>query len=510
MSLWQALDASARKWPKDIFLTGPLGGDLTRGDLLAQARRVMSALRAWCVRPGERVAVMASASSEVVALQWALAGLGAIQVPVNTSLRGPLLADLLAETQPRLIVVDAGQHPKLAELPEDPSREVLILGPSATAPGSVRTWEAALGFEPGEPTAMTEHDPLVILFTSGTTGRSKGVVLSHRWGVDYSRRASQAMGIEAGDRHYGFLPLFHIAGQYAHVVGAALAGASVALCAPFRAADFWAEVKAWHCTAAVLMSSMTTVIRQVYSAEGSSLRKLHLIPLPPDFAALGRTLNCHVSTNYGSTEASIPLMNRSPTDHRSSGMLCEGYEARIVDEWDEELPPGAAGELVLRTSRPWTVMSEYWGRPEATAASWRNGWLHTGDVFIRRADGQFEFVDRVKDAIRRKGENISTFELEMLACLHPDVEEAAAVGIDNDAQDQEVVLFYSCKNGQPLAQVSLLEHLEAVAPRFMVPRFLGQVPALPRTESGKVQKAQLRNVSLAKLWDRRAGRPGNR
>ncbi|VTU23107.1 AMP-binding protein [Variovorax sp. PBL-E5] len=506
MNLWQALEASAEGADRRVFLAGSLGGGATRAELLAMARRLIAAFRHWGVTAGDRVAVLASASKELVACQWALAGLGAIQVPINTSWRGLLLADLLRDTEPRLIVASVDQAEKL----DDPHvhagwrAPLLMIGEAVAAPTAARyAWQEALSFAPQEAAPVASHAPLVILFTSGTTGRSKGVVLSHRWGIDYSLRANAALGIEPGDRHYGFLPLFHIAGQYAHVVGAALAGASVALCEPFRASSFWQEVETHGCTAAVLMSSMVAAVRASYPATGSPLRKLHLIPLPPDFVALGKKFACHISTNYGSTEASIPLMNRSPTDARSCGTLCEGYEARIVDEWDQALPDGTAGELVLRPAQPWTVMSEYWGRPEATSAAWRNGWLHTGDIFVRRADQHFEFVDRAKDAIRRKGENISTFELEMLACLHPEVEEAAAVGIDTDAQDQEVALFYVSKSPSPLAPSRLVEHLEAVAPRFMVPRYLCAMASLPRTDTGKVQKAQLRGVGPASLWDRR-------
>jgi len=229
-----------------------------------------------------------------------------------------------------------------------------------------------------------------------------------------------------------------------------------------------------------------------------------MIPMPLDFRELADRLHCTVTTNYGSTEASIPLMNRRPEDHRSCGVLCDGYEARIADAWDEELSDGTPGELLLRPSQPWTVMAEYWNRPDATSAAWRNGWLHTGDVFVRRDDGHFEFVDRAKDAIRRKGENISSYEVEMLACLHPQVEEAAAIAIDTADQDQELAVVYSCKDGQVLPEAALLRHLEPLAPRFMLPRYLRQVPTLPRTETGKVQKAQLRAAPPDTYWDRKA------
>lgn len=509
MSFWHALQRAADAWPDAAFLVGDLGRGQSRSDLLALAARLAGGLQRCGVRRGDRVAILSDASDRVVALQWALAGLGAIQVPLNPALRGPLLADVLEQTTPTVIATTHVLAGKLREegLDLQAKHRLLLLdeaGPAAP-PVDGCSWAEAADASPLAPVDAADHEPLVIIYTSGTTGRSKGVVLSHRWAEDYSRRANAALGIEPGDRHYAFLPLFHIAGQYAHVSAAAIAGASVALSRPFRAADFWIEVDRHRCTAAVLMSSMQSVLRNREAGQGRSLGKLHLIPVPPDFRDVEREFGCRVTTNYGSTEASIPLMNPAPGDHRSCGRLVEGCEARVVDEWDEPVPDGQVGELVLRPGRPWTVMSEYWGRPDATAAAWRNGWLHTGDLFIRRADGHFEFVDRAKDAIRRRGENISSYEVEILAGMHPSVLEVAAVAADTGAQDQEVALFYSCKPGLAVSPGELTAHMERVAPRFMVPRYLCAMANLPRTETGKIQKAALRGVSLQELWDRRSG-----
>lgn len=507
MSLWGALERAAERFPERPFLTGSLGADQTRADLLNDARCLMTSLRKCGVSRGDRVVIMAPASAEVISLQWALAGIGVIQVPLNTSLHGPLLVNLLKEISPKLAASTGEYAETIAAALEQAGFDVPLLAisaPDGALPNCI-TWADAVASQPGRADPSPHHGPLVIIYTSGTTGPSKGVVLSNRWAIEYCRRANEALGITEDDTVYGFLPLFHIAGQYAQVDAAALMGARLALCPPFRSDRFWQDIERYGCTSTVLMSSMASVLRERRTPPGS-LRKLHIVPLPPDFAEIGKRLNCRVTTNYGSTEASIAIANPTPVDSASCGFVAEGYEARIVDEWDEELPNGSIGELVLRTERPWTMMSEYWRRADATSRAWRNGWLHTGDLFTRREDGSFVFVDRAKDAIRRRGENISSAELEALICLNRHIREAAAVAMDLEEGDQEVCVYYVSEKvgGAFIEPEALMAELEAVVPRYMLPRYLKRVDDLPRTQTGKVRKADLRNAPASEFWDRRS------
>jgi crotonobetaine/carnitine-CoA ligase len=186
------------------------------------------------------------------------------------------------------------------------------------------------------------------------------------------------------------------------------------------------------------------------------------------------------------------------------------FEARLVDEADREVPAGDTGELIVRSGVPWTITPGYFGQPAATAEAWRNGWFHTGDLFRSDADGWFYFVDRRKDCIRRRGENISSFEVEGAALRHPDVAEAAAVAYPSDTNEDEIRLFLVAAAGRPVEPAAVVAHLEDELPGFMVPRFVEVLPELPKTPTLRTQKHELRRRPLAPdVWDREAVAAGD-
>jgi crotonobetaine/carnitine-CoA ligase len=207
------------------------------------------------------------------------------------------------------------------------------------------------------------------------------------------------------------------------------------------------------------------------------------------------------------TEAGNVMSRRDVRDSSPScGRPINGYDVRLVDEHDYEVPVGAVGELVVRTAEPWLLNSGYWGMPEKTADAWRNGWFHTGDGFRRDENGNYYFVDRQKDALRRRGENVSSFEVEAVVLSHPDVTECAAVGVDAGLGEQEIKICVVGRDGKPVDPVELTEFLIPRLPRFMVPRYVEQYDALPKTEATmRIQKAKLRETPLTPAtWDREA------
>jgi crotonobetaine/carnitine-CoA ligase len=181
----------------------------------------------------------------------------------------------------------------------------------------------------------------------------------------------------------------------------------------------------------------------------------------------------------------------------------DGYECRIVDDLDRDVPAGAVGELVVRPTEPWTIMAGYWGMPEKTVEAWRNLWFHTGDAARSDAEGNYYFVDRIKDSIRRRGENISSLEVEHEVGRHPDVLEVAAVGVPSEWGEEEVKIVVVTKPGRTVTEAALATFLEPLLPRYMLPRYIELVDALPKTPTEKVEKRTLRAAGVtATTWDR--------
>jgi carnitine-CoA ligase len=242
------------------------------------------------------------------------------------------------------------------------------------------------------------------------------------------------------------------------------------------------------------------------------LRDVLMNPLTPESRTFRTRFGVRVCTDYNMTETSIPLHSGwldsgwpdsgwpdngwDIGDWRSCGKVRPGppgYEVRLVDERDIPVAEGAVGELVCRTGEPWAMNAGYLGRPEETATAWRNGWFHTGDAFRMDAAGRYYFVDRIKDAIRRRGENVSSFEIEREVLDHPDVNECAAIGVRSELGEQDIKIFVVRRPGSGLTAAALLEHMRARCADFMVPRYVEFLEELPRTEATqKVKKSELR------------------
>ena len=238
----------------------------------------------------------------------------------------------------------------------------------------------------------------------------------------------------------------------------------------------------------------------------NELRHLMCVPLPSDPADFMKRFGLEsMSCSYGMTEAGLIMINEDPRRHpRSSGSVPRnGYSLRLVDEHDMEVPKGVPGEVILRSDRPWELMTAYLGRPEATVAAWRNGWFHTGDTFVEDDDGQFTFVDRTKDSLRRRGENISSFEVECEVASHEFVQEVACIGVPASLGEDEVKVLVVLTPGATLEPAELVSYLLPRLPYFMVPRYIEIVEELPKTPTQKVQKQVLREKGNGlETWDR--------
>ena len=488
------LELAAERWAERPLLRS---GDVTRS--YAEMRDAVAAqagaLAAAGIRPGDRLAAVAGNRVELMDAWLACGWLGATLVPLDPALRGAQLAHALELAAPSALAVDLDtlRHVEAAgvRLPD----RVWVFAETFPAAGRPVAREAV---HPG--------DTVAVLFTSGTTGPAKGVVCPHAqfywWGVNTAR----SLGVREGDVLYTCLPLFHT-NALNTFVQALLSGATYALGSRFSASRFWGEAAAAGATVTYLLGAMVSMLYRRPSDEDRAHRvRVALAPAAPPalHEPFRERFGVKLVEAYGSTETNY-VIGSLPDDVRPGlmGRVLEGFEARVVDEDDGEVADGETGELVLRHHEPYAFAAGYLGDAEATVRAWRNLWFHTGDRVVRDPDGWFRFVDRAKDAIRRRGENISSWEVEQALLTHPDVEAAAVVGVPSDLGEEEVLAFVVPRNAAELEPLQLLRHLEGRIAYFAVPRYVELVGELPLTENGKVRKAALRERGVrAGTWDR--------
>jgi crotonobetaine/carnitine-CoA ligase len=288
-----------------------------------------------------------------------------------------------------------------------------------------------------------------------------------------------------------------------------IAGATMAVRGKFSVSNFWHDIRQFKATFSILLSTMPNFLMSLPTSDADrdhTLKKLIMIPLLrnlDDFKA--RFGIAQITTFFNMTEVSCPIAadGWNLVNLQSCGRPRPGIQARIVDENDEPLPPGKAGELVLRADNAWELNLGYWRNETATAEAWRNQWLHTGDGFQYDADGNFYFVDRIKDCLRRRGENISSFEVEVEVDAHPAILESAAVAVPSDLSEDELKVVATLKPGCAVEPADLLAFLKDRLPAYMVPRYLEiRTEELPKTATGKVQKVLLRATGTTGAWDR--------
>ena len=469
------------------------------------------------VRPGDRIATMCENRLELFELILGCAWAGAIVVPINTASRGAQLEHILGNCGASLLVVESAHLEAFAPLRSRGSVELAWVLPPLDGlpadPGSVAGWSVVDVPAAGEAIAAHPAGPgeiAAILYTSGTTGPSKGVRCPHAqfywWGV----LMSESLRIVEGDVMYTCLPLFHTNALNAFVQ-ALVSGATFVLGERFSASRFWARVKAADADVTYLLGAMVTILmaRAYEPVEREHHVRIALAPATPAriFDRFHDRFRVQLVEGYGSTETNAPIVAEDPAQGRGGymGTVRAGFHARVVDENDEPVPDGTAGELVLRHDEPFAFADGYWAMPEHTVQAWRNLWFHTGDRVVRDPDGWFRFVDRAKDAIRRRGENISSWEVEQAVLEHPSVSAAAAFPIPSELGEDDVMAAVVLEPGEALTPEELIDHCRPLLPYFAVPRYVEFVSELPLTENGKVRKQVLRERGLTPTtWDREA------
>jgi crotonobetaine/carnitine-CoA ligase len=493
------LAAAERDSDRDLF-RWPGGGHMTVGEFLHRTLQWASVLLSEDVKRGDRIASFCGNSAEFVALQYGTYAAGCVEVPVNAELRGPMLQAVMEDCEPAVIVVDS----ELAEVVADyipPQTRMLVLDDELAA----RVGSSDLA----EPVISPPTELSLISYTSGTTGPSKGVMLPHGYLPFVASNWIAVFGMRPGDVSYFSSPFFHIDG---HVLNAAclLGDSTFGFTKRFTVSRFWQEARELEATWCLLVGAMGSalVARAPEEPPEHSLRFGVVAPITPEtYDYFEDTLGIQLFQVYGQTEADHVTFTTADRNRRgSAGWACGGFDVRIVDEHDQPVPVGESGRIIYRPKEPLMMTYGYWRKPEATAAACRNLWWHTGDLGKLDEDGFLFFEGRLSDSLRRRGENISAWELEATINGAPGVRSSAAVAVrDEIGGEDEVKVFVVLAEDESWNAVSFFAYCEESLPRFALPRFVEvvteqQVVRGPGT--GAIQKHFLPTANTEQTIDR--------
>lgn len=510
----QLIRLRAQEYPDRVFLRQVGAGALTYGQLHGEAMRWAASYRRAGVAPGDPVLTMLRLGldfySSALGISWILG----VEVPANIEYKGQLLLHAIRSVRPKVVVVQSDFVERFEEVFDKLEFRPLLVVITAhqeqldSDPRTVTHETFLQGADTvQEFVGPQPWDVASVMFTSGTTGPSKGVIMP--WGQLYeiATRGIRMSEFTEDDCYYLPSVAYHMAAKgVAYTM--ALVNGQLVVRDRFSVGSFLEDVARYGCTCVSMFGASAQLLNSTSpspSDAATPLRHVLMSPLLPDVDGFMRRFDLEVTTGYGMTEIGPVICAGEVSNDtcRSCGRLSPGYQARLVDEHDCEVPTGQVGELIVRSDRPWTLNLGYLGLPDESFKAWRNGWFHTGDAFRVDAEGNFYFVDRLKDSIRRRGENISSFEVEAVVNSHPDVVESAAVAVPSELGEDDVKVVVVLRADSDITEPQLIDYLTPLLPRFMIPRYLEFVVALPKTPTDRVQKAILRNAGVtSRTWDR--------
>ena len=510
--LWSLCEGRTGEHPDRVVLD--FDGSLwTWAELVAAAEALAGGLAAAGVESGDVVGHMSPNHPEAVVTMLALLRLGAVECPVNAGLRGQQLAHVLDHSGARLLIVDGSLVDRVADqLPSAPGVTTVVRRGRGQAPSGVRlvdydelrdSGNRPPPFKPPQP-----GDPMNIIYTSGTTGPAKGAVLPQAFPIEQARIKIEQWGLGADDVMFSALPLYHVNARFSTLGTALVVNGRAALVSRFSASTFWDQVRAAGATEVGVVGAVSSILLRQEPGPADrdhSVRMMHgAAGIPMDRRAdFEDRFGLRLVTGFAMTETGH-FSTTSPDDpmrYKASGRPVPQYEAAVVDADDNEVPAGAVGELVVRPRRPGVMMTGYHRQPDATVAAFRNLWFHTGDLATIEADGYIRWVDRAADAIRRRGEMISSTEVERAVCELDTVVECAAVGVPSELGEWDVKLVVVAESGRTVDPAALQRHCQATLPDFCQPRYLEILDELPKTATHKVNKHQLRHTEGPTVLD---------
>jgi carnitine-CoA ligase len=454
---------------------------------------------------GDHVALMLDNRPELVWAMWGLGKLGAVAVPLNTASKGDLLAYLLDQSDSVLVCAEDAYAERVHDVAGPAVRGVLV-------PAEIAGFGDLTVADPPEMLEVKHSDPHLIMYTSGTTGPSKGVVSPHSQGHAVGRQMASRSGYRPDDVLYTCLPVFHANALWYTIYAALWADACVALSRGFSARRFWDEIRASGATVFNALGAMANIIWQQPESPRDRDHRVRIAMMVPT----SRDLAERFDRRYGIRTTSVFAMTENcavtvfgPDDPvekaNSAGRVREDTEVQIVDDDRRPLPVGELGEICIRPRERGSIMLGYYEMPAATVAATTDLWFHTGDRGRLDADGYLYFADRKKEAIRRRGENISAYEVETVLCRHPAVVEAAAVPVPSELGEDDVMAYVVAAPDTEIDHAELVRFSAERMAYYMVPRYLDVIDALPKTPSEKIEKYKLAvsaRERLGELWDR--------
>lgn len=489
----------------------------------AMSNRVANGLAAAGVKQGQHVAFLLNNTPEELFVYFGLFKLGAVVVPLNVAAKGELLVYFLEQSDATLLIADASLVERYLEVQERLPRirqlivfdeaggDIAAFRPRARVPVSnYRELEAAPAVPPN--TEVRFRDLAYLSYTSGTTGPSKGNMASHAHALIQAMEQVRHYGYRPDDVLHTCLPLSHGNAFLCSCLPALMADATISIARRFSASGFWHEIRRHRATQFNLLGAMANILwsqPERPDDADNTVRQCMAVPMPTQFLdAFEQRFGLTVTSLYGLTDFGLITFKGpdTPTDKRhSAGRVRPEIELRIVDDDDLSLPAGEVGEIVARSRQPWFSPLGYYNMPQATLEAWRNLWFHTGDRGYLDAEGWIYFVDRKKDAIRRRGQNISSFEVEQMILRHPAIQDVAAYPVSSELSEDEVMVSVVVRADRMLDAPTLVEHCQTNMAYYMVPRYVEFRADLPRNASEKVMKYQLRaeaEARLSEMWDR--------
>lgn len=490
----------------------------TAADVADLGGRLAAALADLGVGRGDRVATLIENSSEAMLAWWGTVLAGGVAVPVNTAYKGDYLRHQLGDSGATVLVVESGLAERaervVDELPD--LEHVVVIGDASP---SIRTrthrWADLLTVPPAPPVDVRPSDLATFIYTGGTTGPSKGCMLSHSYHGALARQIGVCWRRTAEDVVWTPLPLFHFNAIVTAVLGPLVYGGRAAIYRRFSVSQFWPEMNRVGATITSTLGTMAYLLandvdrpeqpRSGAPEANTTLRLLGAAPLPVE---IDRRIRERFGIDtfsgaYGLTEASLVSWQPPGVENKpnAAGVVNDDYfDVRIFDDDDRELPRGTDGEIVLRPKRPHTMFEGYWGRPEATVGSSRNWWFHTGDIGRIDEDGYLFFVDRKADYLRRRGENISSFEVEKVLMRHPALADVAVHAVPSELTEDDLKVTATLREGASVTEEELFRWCIDELPYFALPRYIELRAELPRSPVGRVLKRDLRDEPRTDAW----------